>query len=91
MQFDILFEETIKQLEFDFRNIPAWARALGSMWENVFRDRYYPIKNMSKSKQRDAAFRKFWTKVINTLKTKGLNTQKIKELGVPEYMFFTHY
>lgn len=91
MQFDILFEETIKQLEFDFRNIPAWAKALGKMWENEFRDRYYPIKNMPKGKQRDVAFRKFWTKVINTLKNKSLNVQKIKDLGIPEYMFFTHY
>lgn len=90
MQFTILYEETIKQLEFDFRNIPAWARALGTEWDSVFKARYYPIKNMPKGKQRDAAFKKFWLKVVSSLKNKGLDIQRIKDLGIPEYIFYTH-
>lgn len=91
MQFNILFEETIKQLEFDFRNIPAWAKALGVRWDNEFKNKYYPIKNMPQGKQRDAAFKKFWLRVVGALKSKGLTTQRIKDLGVPEYIFYTHY
>lgn len=90
MQFNCLINEVLQQLELDFRNIPAWARELGDAWDTVFKQRYYPIKNMSKGKQRDAAFKKFWLNVVSTLEVKGVSERKMIDLGVPEYIFNLH-
>lgn len=90
MKFDNLINEVLQQLELDFRNIPAWAKELGDVWDTVFKQRYYPIKNMSKGKQRDAAFKKFWLKVVSTLGGKGVSERKMIDLGVPEYIFNLH-
>ena len=90
MKFNTLINEVLQQLEIDFRNIPAWAKELGDVWGTTFKQRYYPIKNMSKGKQRDAAFKKFWLKVVSTLEVKGVSKRKMIDLGIPEYIFNLH-
>jgi hypothetical protein len=45
---------------------------------------------MSKGKQRDVAFKKFWLKVVSTLGDKGVSERKMIDLGVPEYIFNLH-
>lgn len=89
--FNIFLQEVYKQLELDFRNIPKWAKALEGDWDNVFKKKYYPIKNMQKNKQRDAAFKRFWMSVISSLKNKKYTEQQIIDMDVPEYMFHLYH
>lgn len=87
MKFDAFYESMMNQLEFDFRNIPLWAKQLGSVWDDKIKNSYYSIKNMQKGVRRDAAFKKFWKSVIQILKGKGLSNSRLIALGIPEYMF----
>lgn len=91
MKFKEFYESMMNQLEFDFRNIPSWAKILGSDWDTKFKNSYYSIKNMQKSSRRDAAFKKFWTAIIKVLKGKGLSNSRLIALGIPEYMLNLHY
>ena len=91
MTFDVLCENVLKQLELDFRDIPVWAKKLGEDWDNEIKRKYYPIKNMQKGKQRDAAFRKFWLLVVNKLRNKQMSDYDIMQAGVPEYIFHLHH
>jgi len=87
MKFDTFYESMMNQLEFDFRNIPLWAKKLESNWDDKLRNTYYSIKNMQKGSRRDAAFKKFWVVIIKLLKGKGLSNSRLIALGIPEYMF----
>lgn len=91
MKFDVFYESMMNQLELDFRNIPLWAKQLGSDWDAKFKNTYYSIKNMQKGSRRDAAFRKFWSAIIKILKGKGLSNSRLIALGIPEYMFNLYY
>jgi hypothetical protein len=87
MKFDTYYESMMNQLEFDFRDIPEWAKKLESNWDNKFSKKYFSIKNMEIGSRRNAAFRKFWKSVIEILKGKGLSNSRLIDLGIPEYMF----
>ena len=94
MKFDRFYESMMNQLEFDYekvpswnKKIPMWAKELGDLWDSEYESKYYPIRNMQKGSRRDAAFKKFWTKVIKILKGKGLSNSRLIALGIPEYMF----
>jgi len=91
MNFDELYESALKQLELDFRDIPTWAKKLGDDWDNNIKRRYYPIKNMQKGKQRDAAFKKFWLLVVDKLRSKKMTDNEIINAGVPEYIFHLYH
>jgi len=91
MKFDSFYESMMQQLEFDFRNVPLWAKELGSDWDAKFSNKYYSIKNMEKGSRRDAAFRKFWKTIVNILKGKGLSNSRLIALGIPEYIFNLHH
>lgn len=90
-RFNLFLQEVYKQIEFDFRNIPKWAKALESDWDDNFKKKYYPIKNMQKNKQRNAAFKRFWTSVIANLKNKKYTDQQLVDMGVPEYTLHLYH
>jgi hypothetical protein len=90
MLFNKLFNETLQQLEFNFKDIPAWAKALNKDWDTLFKAKYYSIKNIKNERKRNASFRKFWPQVISALKDRGYTKYKIIDLGVPEYAFYTN-
>jgi hypothetical protein len=90
-RFHKLLYEVYQQLELDFRDIPKWAKCLGNDWDNTYEKRYYPIRNMQKGKQRDAAFKKFWLSVVLNLRDKGYSKYSIIDMGVPEYIFNLHH
>jgi hypothetical protein len=91
MIYNTFLESVYKQLELDFRDIPKWAKALGDIWDKIYKSKYYPIKNMKKGKQRDAAFLKFWKNIILELKKAGFNYYQILDMGVPEYALNLHH
>lgn len=90
MKFDLLYEELMKQLELDFSNKPKWAVAASPHTDELLK-KYYPIVNMPKGNRRSAAIKKFWKKVMSILQGKGLSLQRMKDLGIPEYILYSNY
>ena len=66
MQFDILYEEILKQMQFDFNNTPKYnIKSWMDMVDINVKQKYFKIKNMkSNPKGQRIAFLKFWNQLI---------------------------
>lgn len=88
MKFDLLYEELMKQTEFDFNNKLRWLRYIPIELQSQFKNKYYPIINMREGRGKNAALNRFWSKVRNEIKIPKSIIDKnefLISLGFPEH------